>query len=198
MYSHVFDARVSVKKANGNWVKNKTWLREHQQDYDATYQERTMTEAEYVEHLYHLQQEKRMAELHEKSDNTLRGVIMCTSPYLWPVPKHVKKLAKGQYCPKEKNSTAQDIGLVQLVAGKYKKIELVESTNKNKACRSQMQIEHALLHPRVSRPTRASKTYYALKPENMFIWWGTFGDRVPFIFGPEKVSALSKNQYSSR
>jgi hypothetical protein len=48
MYSHVFDDRVSAKKANGNWVKNKTWLRKHQQDYDATYQEKTMTEAEYV------------------------------------------------------------------------------------------------------------------------------------------------------
>jgi hypothetical protein len=73
MYSHVFDVGVSAKKANGNWVKNKTWLRKHQQDYDATYQEKTMTEAEYVEHLYHLQQRKRMAELHEKSNNTLRA-----------------------------------------------------------------------------------------------------------------------------
>jgi hypothetical protein len=43
MFSHVFDVKVSAKKANGNWVKNKTWLREHQQDYDATYQEKTMT-----------------------------------------------------------------------------------------------------------------------------------------------------------
>jgi hypothetical protein len=52
-----------------------------------------MTEAEYVEHLYHLQQEKRMAELCEKSNNTLRGVVMWTSPYLWLIPKHVTKLA---------------------------------------------------------------------------------------------------------
>jgi hypothetical protein len=111
MFSHVFDVRVSAKKANGNWVKKKTWLREHQQDHDATYQEKTMTEAEYVANLNHLQQEKRMAELHEKSNNTLRGVVMWMSLYQWPVPKHVKKLAKGQYCPKEKNSTAQDIGL---------------------------------------------------------------------------------------
>jgi hypothetical protein len=29
MYRHVFDVRVSSKKANGNLVKNKTWLREH-------------------------------------------------------------------------------------------------------------------------------------------------------------------------
>jgi hypothetical protein len=108
MYSHVFD--VSAKKENGSWMKSKTWLREHQQDYDATYQEKLMTEAEYVEHLYHLQQEKRMAELHEKSNNTLRGVVMWTSQYQWPVPKHVRKLAKGQYCPTEKNSTAKRLG----------------------------------------------------------------------------------------
>jgi hypothetical protein len=158
MYSHVFDVRVSAKKENGSWMKSKTWLREHQQDYDATYQEKPMTEAEYVEHLYHLQQEKRMAERCAKSNNTLRGVVMWTSPYPLPVPKHVKKLAKGQYCPKEKNLNAQDIGLVQLVVGKYKNIELVESMNKNKACLSRMQIEHALLHPRVNGPTRASKT----------------------------------------
>jgi hypothetical protein len=198
MYSHVFDVRVSAKKANGIWVKNKTWLCKHQQYYDATYQEKTTTETEYVEHLYHLQQEKRMAEHREKSNNTLRGVVMWTSPYPWPVPKHVKKFAWAQYCPKEKNSTAHDIGLVQLVVGKYKKIELVESTNKNKACLLQMQIEHALLHPHVNGPTRANKTYDPLKPENTLNLWGTFGDRVPFIFGPEQVNTLSKNQYSSR
>jgi hypothetical protein len=118
-------------------MKSKTWLCEHQQDYDATYQEKPMIEVEDVEHLYHLQQEKRKAELCAKSNNTLRGVVMWTSQYPWPVPKHVKKLAKDQYCPKEKNSTAQDIGLIQLVVGKYKKIELVDSTNKNKACLSQ-------------------------------------------------------------
>jgi hypothetical protein len=61
-------------------VKNKTWLHAHQQYYDANYQEKT--EAEYVEHLYHVQQEKRMAELHVKSNNTLRGVVMWTNPYL--------------------------------------------------------------------------------------------------------------------
>jgi hypothetical protein len=80
---------------------------------------------------------------------------------------------------------------------KYKKTELVDSMNKNKACLSQMQIEHALLHLRVNGPTRANKMYNALKPENTLNWWGTFGDRVPFIFGPEHVNALSKNQYSS-
>jgi hypothetical protein len=38
--------------------------------------------------------------------------------------------------------------------------------------------------------------YNAWKPENT-LNWGTFGDRVPFIFEPEQVNALSKNQYSS-
>jgi hypothetical protein len=64
--------RVSAKKQNGNWMKSKTWLREHQKDYDTTYQEKPMTAAEYVELIYHLQQERRMAELHAKSSNTLR------------------------------------------------------------------------------------------------------------------------------
>jgi hypothetical protein len=53
-------------------MKSKTWLREHQKDYDTTYQEKPMTAAEYVELIYHLQQERRMAELHAKSSNTLR------------------------------------------------------------------------------------------------------------------------------
>jgi hypothetical protein len=104
----------------------------------------------------------------------------------------------GRYYIKEKNSAAQQIGLVQMVVGKYKKIEQVESMNKNKACHSRMKIEHALLHPRVNGPTRASKTHNALTPENTLNWWGTFGDRVPPIFGSEQVNALSKNQYSSR
>jgi hypothetical protein len=127
LYSHVLDVRVAAKKQNGNWMKSKTWLREHQQDYDATYQEKPMTETEYVENLYHLQQEKRMAELHAKSNNTLCGVVMWTNPYPWPTPKHMTKLATGQYCPNEKKTTAEQIGLVQLVVGKYKKIELVEN-----------------------------------------------------------------------
>jgi hypothetical protein len=198
MFSHVFDVRVSAKNANGNWVKNNTWLREHKQDYDAIYQEKTMTEAEYVEHLYHLQQEQRMAKLCEKFNNTLRGVVMWMSPYPWPIPKHVTKLGMGRYYPKEMNLAAQQIGLVQMVVGKYKKIELVESTNKNKACLLRMQIEHALLHPHVNGPTRPSKMYNTLKLENTLNGWGTFGERVPFIFGPEQVNALSKNQYSSR
>jgi hypothetical protein len=129
MFSHAFDVRGSARKRDGIWVKNKTWLQAHQQDYDATYQENPMTEAEYVEHLYHVQQEKRMAELHVKSNNTLCGVVMWKNPYPWPTPKHVNKLATGQYNPKEKNTTAQRIGLVQLGVGKYKKIELVENTN---------------------------------------------------------------------
>jgi hypothetical protein len=64
------------------------------------------------------------------------GVTMRMNPYPWLTPKQVTKLAMGWYYPKEKNSTAQLIGLVQLIVGKYTKIEIVESTNKNKACLS--------------------------------------------------------------
>jgi hypothetical protein len=67
---------------------------------------------------------------------------MWMNPYPWPTPKHVEKLATGQCHPKEKNTTTQQIGLVQLVVGKYKKIELVENMNKNKACGAPMKIEH--------------------------------------------------------
>jgi hypothetical protein len=63
MFSHVFDIKGSPKKQDGSWVKNETWLRPHQQDYDATYQEKMMTEAEYVEHLHHVQQDRMLAEL---------------------------------------------------------------------------------------------------------------------------------------
>jgi hypothetical protein len=66
-----------------------------------------------------------MDELCEKSNYTLHGVVMWMSPSPWPIPKHVTKLAMGWYYPKEMNSVAQQIGLVQMVVGKYKKIELV-------------------------------------------------------------------------
>jgi hypothetical protein len=39
-----------------------------------------MTEAEFVEHLYHIQQENRLAEFHVKTNNTLRRVVMWTNP----------------------------------------------------------------------------------------------------------------------
>jgi hypothetical protein len=74
-----------------------------------------------------------MTEIHVKSNNTLRGVVVWTYPYPylypWPTPKHVTKLATGQYHPKENNTTAQQIALAQLVVSKYKKIELVENSS---------------------------------------------------------------------
>jgi hypothetical protein len=112
-------------------------------------------------------------------------------------PQALDNASYGSY-PKEMNLTAQHIGLVQIVVGKYKykNIEIVDSMNKNKACLTRMQIEHALIHPRDNGPTRASKTYNTWKQENTLNWWGTFEDKVPFIFGPEHVNALSRNQYS--
>jgi hypothetical protein len=103
----------------------------------------------------------------------------------------VTTLATGQYHSKEKNTTAQQIVLVQLVVGKYKKIERVDNKNKNKACGMQMMIEHALLHPSANRTAQASSTYNAWKPENTLNWWGTFGDRVPLTRTCERVEQES-------
>jgi hypothetical protein len=66
--------------------------------------------------------------------------------------------------PKKKKTTTHDIGLIQLVAGKYKKIELIMNTKKNEAGLTSMKIKHALLHPRVNGPTRTSSTYNEWKP----------------------------------
>jgi hypothetical protein len=43
-----------------------------------------------------------------------------------------------------------------------------------------------------------AKMNNALNPENTLNLWGTFGERLPFIVGPEHVNTLRKNQYSSR
>ena len=55
MFSHVFAIRGSPQEEDGNWVKDETWLQDHRDENDATYQQKEMTEQEYVEHLYHLQ-----------------------------------------------------------------------------------------------------------------------------------------------
>jgi hypothetical protein len=91
------------------------------------------------------------------------------------VSRQLDKYVTGQYEPKEKNSSTQDIGLVQFVVGTYKKAEVNVHTNRFVAYLTPMRIEHLLLHPRVNGPTRASKTYNAWKPENTLNWWGTFG-----------------------
>jgi hypothetical protein len=56
----------------------------------------------------------------------------------------------------------------------------------------------ALLHPRVKGPTRASKAYNTLKPENALNWWDIHGEVNPLMYGMENVNTVSKNKYSSR
>jgi hypothetical protein len=124
MFSHVFAIRGSPKEEDGNWVKDKTWLRDHQDEYDATYQQKEMSEQEYVEHLYHLQQARGLLELREKTQDTMCGAVKGMNPYMWPVRRQVDKYVTGQYEPKEKNWRTQDIGLVQFVVGTYKKVEV--------------------------------------------------------------------------
>jgi hypothetical protein len=56
-------------------VKDKTWLRDHHDEYDASYQQKEMTEQEYVEHLYYLQPVRGLLELCEKTQDTMRGAV---------------------------------------------------------------------------------------------------------------------------
>jgi hypothetical protein len=161
MFSHVFAIRGSLKEEDGNWVKDKTWLRDHCEEYDASYQEKEMTEQEHVEHLHHLQHARVLLELREKTQDTMRGVVKWIDPYTGPVCKEVNKYVIGQYEPKVKNSRTQGIRLVQLVVGTYKTIEIIANTNWFVARLTPMRIEHALLHPVVNGPTRARKMYNA-------------------------------------
>jgi hypothetical protein len=50
MFSHVFAIKGSPKTADGKWVEEDAWLREHHQEYDATYQQTDMKEEELVEY----------------------------------------------------------------------------------------------------------------------------------------------------
>jgi hypothetical protein len=101
----------------------------------------------------------------------------------------VDKYVTGQYQPKVKNTRTQDIELVQLMVGKYQKIEVITNPNRFVASLTPMRIEHALWHPRVNSPTRASKTYNAWKLENTQNWWDTFGEENLFMFGTERLNA---------
>jgi hypothetical protein len=40
MFSHVFAIRGSPKVEDGKWVKDETWLQDHQDEYDASYQQK--------------------------------------------------------------------------------------------------------------------------------------------------------------
>jgi hypothetical protein len=100
MFRHVFAIRGSPKEEDGNWVKDKTWLRDHQDEYDASYQQKEMTEQEYVEHLYLFQQARGLLELREKTQDTRRGAVKWMDPYMWPVHKQVNKYVTGKTSPR--------------------------------------------------------------------------------------------------
>jgi hypothetical protein len=46
-------------------------------------------------------------------------------------------------------------------------------------------------------PTGACITYNAWKPKNTVNWWVTFGAQNLFVFGMERVHAVSKSHYTS-
>jgi hypothetical protein len=46
MFSHVFAIKSSPKTGDGKWIEEDAWLREHQEDYDALYQQTDMEEEE--------------------------------------------------------------------------------------------------------------------------------------------------------
>jgi hypothetical protein len=61
-------------------VKDETWLQDHRDENDATYQQKEMTEQEYVENLYNLQQARGLLELCEKTQDTMHGAVKWTNP----------------------------------------------------------------------------------------------------------------------
>jgi hypothetical protein len=44
MFSHVFAIKGSSKTADGKWVEEDAWVKEHHQEYDASYQQTDMEE----------------------------------------------------------------------------------------------------------------------------------------------------------
>jgi hypothetical protein len=96
----------------------------------------------------------------------------------------VDKYITGQYEPKANNSVTQDIGLAQLMVGKYKKVE-VTNTSQFMARSTPMRIEHALLQPRV-QPNKSVYYIQRIEPreyiklvghiwsaESIRVWYGT-------------------------
>jgi hypothetical protein len=116
----------------------------------------------------------------------------------WPERTYINQYEIGHYEPKTENTTAQNIGQIRLLVGKYKKIELIVNTNRFRAHKAPMKIENVLLHPCVKGPTCASKVYNTLKPKIALNWWGIHGEECPFTYSMENVNAVSKNKYSSR
>jgi hypothetical protein len=197
MFSHVFMIKGSPKTADGKWIENEDWLRAHHAEYDASYQQTVLEEDAAVEHEYQERQREGIQELREKTKSTMRGALYWKAA-AWPERTYVNQYEIGHYEPKSENSTAQNMGQIRLLVGKYKKIEVVVNTNRFVAHKAPMKIENVLLHPRVKGPTRASKAYNTLKPTNALNWWGIHGEENPLTYGMENVNAVCKNKYSSR
>jgi hypothetical protein len=181
----------TLKSDDGKWVEEDAWLREHHEEYDASYHQIDMEEEEHVEHEYCEQQCKRIQELREKTKSTMRGALYWEEN-AWPERMYMDQYELGHYEPKTENTSAQNIGQICLLEGKYKKIEVVVNRNRF------VKIENVLLHPRVKGPTHASKAISTWKPENALNWWGIHGEENLLANGMKNGNAVAKNKYSSR
>jgi hypothetical protein len=94
---------------------------------------------------------------------------------------YVDKYELGQYKPKSENTDAQNIGQIQLLVGKYKKIEVTTNTNRFMAHKAPLKIENALLHPRVKVPTRACKAYNTWKKKRVKLVGHTWRRKSTYI-----------------
>jgi hypothetical protein len=184
MFSLVFAIKGSPKTGED------AWLREHHEEYDASYQQTDMEEEEHVEDEYHEQQQKRIQELHEKMKSTMCGALYWEE-IAWPERTYIDQYEVGHYKPKTENTSAQNIGQTRLLVGKCKKIEVVVNTNHFVAQKAPMKIDNVLLHPRVKGPTRASKAYNTWKAENALNWWGIHGEENPLTYGSRLPEYLS-------
>jgi hypothetical protein len=132
-------------------VRNEDWLREHHEEYDASYQQTVLEEDAAVEQKYQEHQRERIQELSEKTKSTMRGTLYWKEA-AWPERTYISQYEVGHYEPKTENTTAQNIGQIRLQVGKYKKIEVVVNTNRFMAHKAPMKIENVLFHPRVKGP----------------------------------------------
>jgi hypothetical protein len=163
MFGHVF----AIKR--WKWIEEDAWLREHHEEYDASYQQTDMEEEEHVEHEYREQQHERIQELREKMKSTIHGALYWEE-HAWPERTYTDQYEVSHYKPKTENTAAENIGQIRLLVGKYKKIEVVGNTNRFVAQKAPMKIENVLLHLRVKGPTSASKAYNTWKPRNALNW----------------------------
>jgi hypothetical protein len=98
MFSHVFAIKGSPKTGDGKWVEEDAWLREHHQEFDASYQQTDMEEEEHVEHEYREQQRKRIQELREKTKSPMRGALYWEEN-AWPERTYIDPYEVGHYEP---------------------------------------------------------------------------------------------------